>query len=160
MKEIDFSEKKEALNDEMLEFIREGVKVAGGSADIHRMVGYVIISPCGCESTKEICVDEVKLERGILRFHDANAFDEDYAWYTKDELLWCSMDSVCDSIQRLLEVISSNESFAEDKREEFTDFVEKVFPGYGSRIDWDYFDNIDTMENNLMTQVHWWMEEQ
>ena len=77
MKEIDFSEKKEALNDEMLEFIREGVKVAGGSADIHRMVGYVIISPCGCESTKEICVDEVKLERGILRFHDANAFDED-----------------------------------------------------------------------------------
>lgn len=160
MKEIDFSEKKEALNDEMLEFIKEGVKIAGGSADIHRMVGYVIVSPCGCESTKEICVDEVKLERGILRFHDANAFVEDDAWYTRYDILSCSMETVCSSIQQLLEVISSDEDFAEDKREEFTDFVENVLPGCSDRIDWSYFENLDTMENNLITQVRCWMEKQ
>ena len=160
MKEIDFLEKKEALNKEMLKYIEDGVKILGGTADIHRMVGYAVVSLDGHETTKEICINEVEIKQGILRFHDANAIDWDCGWYAFDELLWCSMDSVCDSIQRLLNVMSSNESFAEDKREEFTDFVEKVFPGYGSRIDWDYFDNIDTMENNLMAQVHWWMEEQ
>ena len=158
MKEIDFLEKKEALNKEMLKYIEDGVKILGGTADIHRMVGCAIVSFDGHETTEEICIDKIEIKRGILRFHDVNAFGEDYAWYTKDELLWCSMDSVCDSIQRLLKVMSSDESFAEDKREEFTDYVEKVFPGYGSRIDWDCFDNIDTMENNLITQVCLWMK--
>ena len=160
MKELDFLEKKEALNKEMLKYIEDGVKILGGTADIHRMVGYAVVSFDGHETTKEICINEVEIKRGILRFHDANALDEDYAWYTKDELLWCSMDSVCDSIQQLLEEISSDEDFAEDKREEFTDFVENVLPGCSDRIDWSYFENLDTMENNLITQVRCWMEKQ
>lgn len=76
MKEIDFLEKKEALNKEMLKYIEDGVKILGGTADIHRMVGYAVVSFDGHETTKEICINEVEIKRGILRFHDANALDE------------------------------------------------------------------------------------
>ena len=53
MERINFYEKKEALHKEMLSYIREAVQIAGGEIDIHRMVGYVIISPDGAESTRE-----------------------------------------------------------------------------------------------------------
>ena len=160
MERIDFYEKKETLHDEMLSYIRNAVEIAGGSISSKSVLGYIIISPVGYETTQELAIDEVKIDDGILQFHDANAIDESYAWYESFEILSCCTTQICDTVYEIIERLSTQDDFAEEKREEFTDYVESVFPGYSSRIDWDYFDNIDTMENNLMTQVHWWVEEQ
>lgn len=157
MERIDFYEKKEALHKEMLKYISDCVEIAGGEIDIHRMVGYVIISPDGAESTREICVDELKLRDGFLYFHDANAIDEANEWIGKDDVLCCSIDSVCDSVDKALLQISEREDFAEEKRNEFTDYVESVFPGFSSRVHWEYFENLKTMDENLITQVHLWI---
>ena len=157
MERIDFYEKKEALHKEMLSYIREAVQIAGGSISSKHTIGYIIISPDGCETTQELAIDEIKIEDGILRFHDTNAYDESNAWHDSFEILSCCTTQICDTVYEIIERLSTQDDFAEEKREEFTDYVETVFPGYGSRINWDYFSNLDTMEHNLMEQVRLWL---
>ena len=157
MERIDFYEKKEALHKEMLSYIREAVQIAGGSISCKHAIGYIIISQDGYETTQELAIDEIKIEEGILCFHDANAYDESCAWHDAFELLQCCTTQICDTVYDIIERLSIQDGFAEEKREEFTDYVETVFPGYGSRIDWDYFSNLETMEKNLMEQVRLWL---
>ena len=158
MERIDFYEKKEALHKEMLSYIREALEISGGSIEFSGTVlGYILVSPDGYESTKELAIDEIRNENGYIRFHDANAFDESNSWIDSDELMYCCLDNICDHIYTIIKARSQSESFTKQRREEFTDYVETVFPGYGSRIDWDYFSNLDTMEHNLMEQVRLWL---
>lgn len=157
MKKIDFYEKKEALHKEMLSYIKEAVEIAGGSISCKHTIGYIIISPDGFDSTQELAIDEIKIEDGILRFHDVYAGDGIYAWHYAFEILQCCTTQICDTVYGIIERLSTQDNFAEEKREEFTDYVETVFPGYSSRIDWDYFSNLDTMEHNLMEQVRLWL---
>lgn len=48
------------------------------------------------------------------------------------------------------------ENFAEKKREEFYEYVAHHCPGFEDKIDWMYFQNLDTMPNNLAEQVRVW----
>lgn len=48
------------------------------------------------------------------------------------------------------------EDFAEQKREEFRDYVAHHCPGFEDKIDWEYFMNLKSMPENLAMQVENW----
>lgn len=48
------------------------------------------------------------------------------------------------------------DDFAEQKREEFRDYVAHHCPGFEDRIDWEYFMNLKSMPENLAMQVENW----
>lgn len=157
MERIDFYEKKEVLHKEMLSYIRKAVQIAGGLIISKSVIGYILISPDGYDTTQELAIDKIKIKNGILHFHDADALDETCAWHDSFEILPCCTTQICDSVYEIIESLSTQDDFAQEKREEFADYVETVFPGYGSRIDWDHFSNLDTMAHNLMEQVRLWL---
>lgn len=51
-----------------------------------------------------------------------------------------------------------DEDFAENKRNEFYEYVAHHCPGFEDKIDWMYFQNLDTMPNNLAEQVRVWTD--
>ena len=51
------------------------------------------------------------------------------------------------------------DDFAEQKREEFRDYVAHHCPGFEDRIDWEYFMNLKSMPENLAMQVENWMQQ-
>lgn len=50
-----------------------------------------------------------------------------------------------------------DEDFAEKKREEFREYVVHHCPGFEDKIDWTYFENLESMPANLAIQVEVWV---
>ena len=63
----------------------------------------------------------------------------------------CEADNACKVIE-----FDDDESFAEQKRDEFRDYVAHHCPGFEDRIDWEYFMNLKSMPENLAMQVENW----
>lgn len=50
----------------------------------------------------------------------------------------------------------NDEEFAERKREEFHEYIAHHCPGFEEKIDWMYFQNLQSMPENLADQVRVW----
>lgn len=117
----------------------------------HRMVYYTWN---GYEVCKHLAVDA-----NVCAWYDL--LTDEITIDLQTDKIWYSSSLACKVANKVTIVEFSDEDadedFAEQKREEFREYVAHHAPDFEDKIDWEYFMNGNSMPWNLSEQIRVWM---